>query len=77
MEKIEYRAVIKFLHLKGEKMQEIKDELDSVYSEASPSFAIVKNWVAEYKRSRTSVFQEECSSRPKTATTVRRIDLVH
>ena len=77
MEKIEYRAVIKFLHLKGKKTQEIKDELDSVYGEASPSFTTVKHWVAEYKRGRTSIFDEERSGRPKTATTDEMVDLVH
>jgi histone-lysine N-methyltransferase SETMAR len=77
MEKTEYRAVIKFLHLKGKKTQEIKDELDSVYGEASPSFTTVKHWVAEYKRGRTSILDEERSGRPKTATTDEMVDLVH
>ena len=77
MEKVEYRALIKFLHLKGKKTQEIKDELDSVYGEASPSFTTVKHWVAEYKRGRTSIFDEERSGRPKTATTDEMVDLVH
>ncbi|XP_077255973.1 prostate tumor-overexpressed gene 1 protein-like [Temnothorax americanus] len=65
MEKTEYRAVIKFLHLKRKNTQEIKDELDSVYGEASPSFTTVKHWVAEYKRGRTSILDEERSERPK------------
>lgn len=77
MEKIEYRALTKFLHLKGKKTQEIKDELDSVYAEASPSFITVKHWVAEYKRSRTSILDEERSGRPKTATTDEMVDLMH
>ena len=77
MEKIEYRAVMKFLHLKEKKTQEIKDELDSVYGEASPSFTTVKYWVAEYKRGRTSILDEERSGRPKTATTDEMVDLVH
>lgn len=69
--------MIKFLHLKGKKTQEIKDELDSVYGEASPSFTTVKHWVAEYKRGRTSILDEERSGRPKTATTDEMVDLVH
>ena len=77
MEKIEYRAVMKFLHLKEKKTQEIKDELDSVYAEASPSITTVKYWVAEYKRGRTSILDEERSGRPKTATTDEMVDLVH
>ena len=63
--------------MKGKKTQEINDELYSVYGKVSPSFATVKNWVAEYKRGRTSVFNEERSGRPKTATTDERVDLAH
>ena len=47
-----------------------------MYDEAFPSFATVKNWVAEYKRDRTSIFDEERSKRPKTTTTDERVDLV-
>ncbi|KAL6264243.1 hypothetical protein P5V15_004331 [Pogonomyrmex californicus] len=34
MEKIEYRAVIKFLHLKGNTPAQIKIELDAVYGDS-------------------------------------------
>ena len=60
---------------KRKKTQEINDELDSVCREASPSFATVENWVAEYKRGRTSVF-DECSGSSKIVITDDRIDLV-
>lgn len=69
--------MIKFLYLKGKKTQEIKDELDSVYGKASPSFTTVKHWVAEYKRGRTSIYDEEHSGRPKTVSTNEIVDLVH
>ncbi|KYQ51718.1 hypothetical protein ALC60_09165 [Trachymyrmex zeteki] len=55
MEKIEYRAIIKFLHLKGNTSTQIKAELDAVYGDSAPSFATVKRWVAEFKRGRTSL----------------------
>ena len=55
MEKIEYRAVIKYLFLKGNTPTQIKDELDAVYGEwdSAPSFTTVKFWAAEFKRGRT------------------------
>ena len=33
-----------FLFIKVKKTQEMKDDLDSMYCEASPLFATVKNW---------------------------------
>ena len=70
-------VVPKSLHLIGNKIQEIKDQLDSVYSETSHLFATVKNSVAEYRRDCKNFFDEERSERPKTATTDERVDLVH
>ncbi|KYN23204.1 hypothetical protein ALC57_04381 [Trachymyrmex cornetzi] len=69
MEKIEYRAIIKFLRLKGNTSTQIKAELDAVYGDSAPSFATVKRWVAEFKRGRTSLGDDERSGRPTTATT--------
>ncbi|GFW61262.1 HTH_48 domain-containing protein [Trichonephila clavipes] len=51
MDKIEYRAVIKYLFLKGNTPTQIKDELDSVYGD-SASFTTIKFWLAEIKRGR-------------------------
>ncbi|KAL6257504.1 hypothetical protein P5V15_011074 [Pogonomyrmex californicus] len=77
MEKIEYRAVIKFLHLKGNTPAQIKIELDAVYGDSAPSFATVKRWAAEFKRGRTSLADDERSGRPKTATTADNIENIH
>ncbi|KYN18346.1 hypothetical protein ALC57_09342 [Trachymyrmex cornetzi] len=77
MEKIEYRVIIKFLHLKGNTSTKIKAELDSVYGDSAPSFATVKRWVAEFKRGRTSLADDECSGRPKTATITDNIKEIH
>nr|XP_033783950.1 histone-lysine N-methyltransferase SETMAR-like [Geotrypetes seraphini] len=78
MDKIEYRAVIKFLHLQGKSPTEIKYELDTVYGDASPSFSKVKAWAAEFKRSsQASTVKEECSGCPKSATTNEMVDEVH
>ena len=55
--------------MKGNTPTQIKDELDSVYGEFAPSFTTVKYWAAEFKRGRKSLGDDECSGRPKTATT--------
>ena len=52
--KIEYRAVIKYLFLKGNTPTQIKDKLDSAYGDSASSFTIVKFWAAEFKRGRKS-----------------------
>ena len=43
--KVEYRAVIRYLHLKGKTDQEIHCELTSVYGSSAPLYAQVKFWV--------------------------------
>ncbi|XP_020296620.1 putative uncharacterized protein FLJ37770 [Pseudomyrmex gracilis] len=77
MEKIEYRAVIKYLFLKGNTPTQIKNELDVVYGDSAPSFTTVKFWAAEFKRGRTSLVDDERSGRPKTAITDDNIAQVH
>ena len=54
LSKVEYRAVIGYLYLKGKTGQEIHCELTNVYWSSAPSYAQVKFWVGEFKRSRTS-----------------------
>src|SRR5436190_14865022 len=76
MDKIEYRAVIKYF-LKGNTPTQIKDELDSVYGDSAPSIITVKFWAAEFKRGRKSLGDDERSGRPKTATTDENIAKVH
>lgn len=77
MEKIEYRAVIKYLFLKGNTPTQIKDELDSVYGDSAPSFTTVKFWAAEFKRGRKSLGDDDRSGRPKTSTSDDNIAKVH
>ena len=45
MEKNEFRAVIKHLHMKGLTPKEIKAELDNVHSTSAPAFVTIYNWV--------------------------------
>ena len=43
--KAEYRAVIRYLYLKGKTGKEIHGELADVYGSSAPSYAQVKFWV--------------------------------
>ena len=66
--KVEYRAVIRYLYLKGKTGQEIHCELTNVYGSSAPSYAQVKFWAGEFKRGRTSLEDETRSGRPSDAT---------
>ena len=66
--KVEYRAVIRYLYLKGKTGKEIHGELANVYGSSAPSYAQVKFWVGEFKRGRTSLEYEARSGRPLDAT---------
>ena len=66
--KVEYRAVIRYLYLKGKTGKEIHGELADVYVSSAPSYAKVKFWVGEFKRGRTSLEDEARSGRPLDAT---------
>ena len=65
--KVEYRAVIRYLYLKGKICKEIHGELDDVYGSSAPSYAQVKFWVGEFKRGRMSLEDEARSGRPLDA----------
>ena len=54
MEKEQYRSVIRFLFSKWKSRSEIKERLDAVYGDSSPSMATIKNWFDEFQRGRTS-----------------------
>ena len=64
--KVKYRAVIRYL--KGRTGKEIHGELADVYGSSAPSYAQVKFWVGEFKRSRTSLEDEARSGRTLDAT---------
>jgi len=54
MNKIEYRAVIKFFVKEGLTSNEIYSKFIKVYGDSSPSFSITKKWVAKFKCGCTS-----------------------
>ena len=66
--KVEYRAVIRYLYLKGKTGKEIQSQLADVYGSSATSYAQVKFWVGELKRGRTSLEDEARSGRPLDAT---------
>ena len=66
--KVEYRAIIRYLYLKGKTGKEIHGELADVYGSSAPSYAQVKFWVGEFKRGRTSLEDEARSGRQLDAT---------
>ena len=66
--KVEYRAVIQYLYLKGKTGKEIHGELADDYESSAPSYAQVKFWVEEFKRGRTSLEDKARSGRPLDAT---------
>uniref|UniRef100_UPI00358DDAE3 zinc finger CCCH domain-containing protein 10 isoform X2 n=1 Tax=Myxine glutinosa TaxID=7769 RepID=UPI00358DDAE3 len=67
MEKLEYRAVIKFLHLQGKMPQKIHDEMFAVYAGVTPSYDVVKHWCRQFKCGRLSIYDEPRSGRPASA----------
>ena len=58
--KVEYRAVIRYLYLKGKTGKEIHGDSVDVYGSSTPSYAQVKFWVGEFKRGRTSLATKKC-----------------
>ena len=67
MDKIEYRSVIKFLHLQNKTPFTIHEEMLAVYKDDCPSYGVVKHWCKEFKCGRLSVHDETRSGRPSTS----------
>ena len=66
--KVEYRAVIRYLCLKGKTGKEIHSDLANVYGSSAASYAQVKCWVGEFKRGRMSLEDEARPGHPPDAT---------
>ena len=75
---IETRAVIEFFSpLQRKAPKEIHDILKESLGEHAPSYATVKNWVAQFKRGDFSTCYAPRPGRPKTVTTPQSIDQIH
>jgi transposase len=77
MDKIEYRAVIKFFVKEGLTPNEIHSKFIKVYGDSSPSFSTIKKWAAEFRRGRTGLEDDPREGRPKRATPPEIIEQVH
>ena len=77
MEKEQYRSVIRFLFLDGKTCEEIKVKLHAVYKDHAPSMTTIRYWVNEFKRGRTSVFDEERPGRPIEVSTEDMVNKIH
>ena len=67
MEPVEYRAVIRFLYLKGRTPKETFDEMKATYGEDAPSYDVVKHWHRQFKCGRTSVETAAIPGHPHSA----------
>jgi transposase len=76
MSKTEYCVVIKFLSKEGKSQTEIKQCLDAVYGESSPSYSTVKEWSKQCHLGRQSIEDDPRQGRPAEAHTPETIALV-
>jgi len=77
MSKVEYCVVIKFLSKEGLAPAAIKQRLEGIYGEASPSYSTVKEWDKQFHLGRNSVEDEPPEGSPVEVVTeenIRRIE---
>ena len=77
MERVEVRAVIKYICKKGMTSKEIREDFMKTLGNESPSYSTVKKWAVEFKRWRESIENDERSGRPEDATTDENVEIVH
>ena len=70
---IETRAVIKFFSLQGKAPKVIHNILTETLGEHAPSYATIKNWVAQFKRGDFSTCDVPHPGQPETEI----IDQIH
>jgi len=66
-----------FFFLQGKAPKEIHAILKEGLGEHAPSYAIVKNWVAQFKRGDFSTCDAPRPRRPKTVTSLEIIDYIN
>jgi len=77
IDKIEYRAVIKFFVKEGLTPNKIHSNFIKVYGDSSTSFLTIKKWDAGFKRGRTNLEDDPREGCPKSATTPEILEQVH
>jgi len=73
----ETRAPIKFFSLQSKALKQIHTILQETLGEHAPSYATVKNWVAQFKRGEFSTCDATHPGWPKTLTTPEITDKIH
>lgn len=76
-DKIEHRAVIKFLTKENVSPKDITDRMAKIYGQDAPSYSTIKKWAALFRAGRISLDDDPRSGRPSTAITeenVRQIE---
>nr|XP_031826514.1 uncharacterized protein LOC116424357 [Nomia melanderi] len=76
MEKLEHRAVIKFLTIEGLTPNQIKERIDNVHGDSAPSYSMIKNWSKLFRCGRGSIEDDPRSSRPVSEVTLESVKLV-
>jgi transposase len=71
-----YRAVMKYLFLKGNSAKKIYD-MSVTLGDKRPSSSTVKNWVGSFRTRHLSTEDEECSGRPTQVTIPENVDAIH
>jgi transposase len=74
---IKTRAHITLFYLQGKAPKEIHAILKETLGEHAPSYATVKNWVAQFKSGDFSICDAPRPGRPKAMTTPEIIDQIH
>lgn len=77
MNKMEYRAIIKFFVMEGLSTTEIHKKILKVLKEDAPSFSTIHRWASQFRRGHTTIEDDPRSGRPKTATTPQIIQKIH
>lgn len=76
IDKMENRAIIKYLYLKGFRGKEIYEDMVNTLHNDFPSYATVENWVACFKRGKLSIQDDERPGRFISVSTPENIDLL-
>ena len=74
---METLVAIKLFFLQDRAPKEIYAVLKETLGEHAPSYATVKNWVAQFKRGDLSTCDTPRPGRPKIVTTLEIIDQIH
>lgn len=77
MENLQNRAVIKYLWQKGLSTKEIHKDMIKTLGESAVSYSLVKKWVAEFKRGRDSINDDDIPGRPISVRNAETIAKVH